>query len=244
VLVGITALHVAAVAVALLVKGPVADSSDETAAIEVVLFRESELEKPPEVSVQLPQFTPPQLVIPVVNIEVPETAAPTITVVAVPEAAPTPSPSPIAVAGDLNTPVAISNAEWVRKPRPVYPAAAKKARAQGVVEVRALVDINGHALKASVHRSSGFAALDKAACESVLASLFRPYLHNGVPRSVDVIVPVTFALAGKGGESAPVRARHREPALQIDVRGEDHYAMSGHAEELRSLGAAALHVSK
>jgi protein TonB len=206
VLVGISVLHVAAVAVAVLVKGPVADASPEVRAIEVVVFREPEQERPPEIAVQQPEFAPPQIVIPIVNIELPPPPAPTISVVATPEPALAPPPLPTAVAGDVNTPVAISNAEWVRKPSPVYPAAAKKARAQGVVEVRALVDINGHALKASVHRSSGFTALDKAACESVLASLFRPYLHNGVPRSIDVIVPVTFALAGRGGDSERARA--------------------------------------
>jgi periplasmic protein TonB len=223
----------------------VADASPVAHALEVVLFRELEQERPPDISVQLPEFTPPQIVIPIVNIELPAAPPPTITVVAVPQPAAVPPPSPASVAdGDTNTPVAISNAEWVRKPSPVYPAAAKKARAQGVVLVRALVDTSGHALKALVHRSSGFAALDKAACESVLASLFRPYLHNGVPRSVDVIVPVTFALSGRGGDVVPVRASHREQALQIDVRGEDHHAMRGHAEELGSLGAAALHVGK
>jgi periplasmic protein TonB len=206
VLVGISVAHVAALAVALLVKGPVADVSPKSQAIEVVLLIEPEQAKPPKISMQMPEFTPPQIVIPIVNIELPPPPAPTISVVAIPEPALTPPPLPTAVAGDVNTPVAISNAEWVRKPSPIYPAAAKKARAQGVVEVRALVDINGHALKASVHRSSGFAALDKAACESVLASLFRPYLHNGVPRSVDVIVPVTFALAGRGGDSVATRA--------------------------------------
>jgi periplasmic protein TonB len=206
VLAGITVLHVAAVALAVMVKGPVADARSETSAIEVVLFNEPEQEKPPEISVQLPEFTPLQIVMPIVNIELPASPPPAITVVAVAQPTPIPPPSPTSLSdGDTNSPVAISNAEWVRKPNPVYPAAAKKARAQGVVEVRALVDVSGHALKASVHRSSGFAALDKAACESVLASLFRPYLHNGAPRSVDVIVPVTFALAGRGGDSAAAR---------------------------------------
>jgi TonB family protein len=112
-----------------------------------------------------------------------------------------------------------------------------------VVLVRALVDVSGHALKVSVHRSSGFGALDRAACDSVLASLFRPYRHNGVPRSVDVIVPITFALAGRGSDRGPNRGRDRDD-LELDVRGEDHHAMRGHAEELGSLGAAALHVGK
>ena len=122
----------------------------------------------------------------------------------------------------------------MRMPSPVYPAAAKQARAQGVVYVRALVDGSGHAQQAQVHRSSGFAALDRAACDSVLAALFRPYLHNGVPRSVDVIVPITFALTMRGGGRA----------LKLDVRGENHHAMRGHPEELGRLGTAALHVGE
>jgi TonB family protein len=115
-----------------------------------------------------------------------------------------------------------------------------------VVQVRALVDVNGHAREARVYRSSGFAALDRAACESVLAALFRPYLHNGVPRSVNVIVPVTFALATRGaGDRGPPRDRDRDKAdLQLDVGGQDHHAMRGHAEELGSLGTAALHVGE
>jgi TonB family protein len=127
-------------------------------------------------------------------------------------------------------------------PSPAYPAAAKKARAQGVVLVRALVDATGHAIKASVHRTSGFAALDRAACDSVLAALFRPYLHNGVPRSVDVIVPITFGLAGRGGRDK--RGREHGDHLQLDVGSQDHHAMRGHAEELGGLSTAALHVGE
>ena len=126
-----------------------------------------------------------------------------------------------------------------------------QARAQGVVQVRALVDETGHAREARVHRSSGFAALDRAACDSVLAALFRPYLHNGVPRSVDVIVPVTFALKQRGGgrgreppPGGPGPGHDRHEVLELDVRGEDHHAVRGHPEELGSLGAAALHVGE
>jgi protein TonB len=110
-----------------------------------------------------------------------------------------------AAGGDAATPVTISEASWVHAPSPVYPPAARKARAQGVVLVRALVDVAGQAGEARVHRSSGFAALDRAACESVLAARFKPYVMNGVPRSVDVIVPITFALNKHGGDG---RAHH------------------------------------
>jgi len=167
----------------------------------------------------------------VVNIDIPTPPA-AITVVAVATPAP-PAPPPVP-AGDADSPVAISEAAWVRMPSPVYPAAAKQARAQGVVYVRALVDVSGHAQKAQVHRSSGFATLDRAACDSVLAALFRPYLHNGVPRSVDVIVPITFALTTRGSGRA----------LKLDIRGENHHAMRGHPEELGRLGTASLHVGE
>jgi protein TonB len=248
--VGIIVLHVGALAVALTMKGPQAEVEQQAPPIEVVMLLEPERPRPPDAPVKPPEVTVPQIVIPVVNIDQP--APPTaITVVAVATPAP-PEPPPVP-AGDGDSPVAISQADWVRMPSPVYPAAAKQARAQGVVYVRALVDVTGHAQKALVHRSSGFATLDRAACDSVLAALFRPYLHNGVPRSVDVIVPITFALTMRGGDRGPPRgAPHGPPGgpdrdradLELDIRGKDHHAMRGHPEELGRLGAAPLHVGE
>ena len=43
----------------------------------------------------------------------------------------------------------------------------------------------------------GFALALSRSCDSVLAALFKPYLHDVVPRSVDVIVPVTFASSSR-----------------------------------------------
>jgi protein TonB len=231
-LAGIIVLHGGALAVALTMQGPQADVEPQAPPIEVVLLREPERPRPPDAPVKPPEVTVPQVIIPVVNIDPPPPAPAAIAVVAV--AAPAPPVPPPVAAGDADSPVAISQADWVRMPAPVYPAAARQARAQGVVYVRALVDVSGHAQKAQVHRSSGFAALDRAACDSVLAALFRPYLHNGVPRSVDVIVPITFALTMRSGGRA----------LKLDVRRENHHAMRGHPEEFSRLGAAALHVGE
>jgi protein TonB len=199
VLVGIIVLHVAAVAEALAMKGPVADVEVEAAPIEAMLLQEPRLARPPDTRVQPPEIVVPQMVVPIVNIELPDPPAPMISVVEVarpaPDSAPAPAMAPVstpASAGDADTPVAVSMADWVRMPSPVYPPAARQARAQGVVIVLALVDVTGHAVSAVVHRSSGFAALDRAACESVRAALFRPYQHNGVPRSKNVTVPITF----------------------------------------------------
>jgi protein TonB len=239
VLVGIIVLHAGAMALALTMKGPQPDVLVGPPPFQVLLTVEPERSRPPDIPVQVPEITPPQVIVPIVDIVLPPPAPTAITVMAAAtpavEPAPAPEPAPVSE-GNADEPIAIAEPQWIRKPVPVYPKAAKQARAQGVVHVRALVDISGHAREARVHRSSGFAALDRAACEAVLAALFRPYLHNGVPRSVDVIVPVTFALATRGG---PDRR-----ALQLDVGGEDHHAMRGHAEELGSLGAAALHVGE
>lgn len=215
-LVGIIVLHVGALAMAMTMKGPQADVEPQAPPIEVVMLREPERAPPPAVPIK-PEVTLPQIIIPVVNIDLPAPPPTAITMVAVEKPAP-PAPPPV-VAGDSDAPVSISQADWVRMPSPVYPAAAKQARAQGVVYVRALVDGSGHAQKAQVHRSSGFATLDRAACDSVLAALFRPYLHNGVPRSVDVIVPITFALTmrGGGGRRSPQGRPHGPERARDDL---------------------------
>jgi protein TonB len=249
VLVGIVVLHMGAMALALTMKGPRPEVQPLAPPIQVMLTMEPGRSRPPDNPVQVQEITLPQVIVPSVDIELPVPAPTAITVMAVAtpvmESAPVPAPLPVS---DSNpeSPIAISEARWVRKPNPAYPKAASQARAQGVVQVRALVDITGHAREARVHISSGFAALDRAACEAVMAALFRPYLHNGVPRSVDVIVPITFALANRGGgDRGRPRGRDRDQdELELDVRGEDHHAMRGHAEEFGSLGTAALHVGE
>lgn len=241
VLAGIIVLHVGAIAVALTAKGPQPEAIPQSPPMQVMLMNEAERPPAPDVPVVVQEVSPVQLVVPVVNIDLPAPAPQAITVVAAAPPA-TPPPAPVSV-GEADGPITIAQAEWVRMPIPVYPRAAKQARAQGVVQVRALVDASGKAREARVHRSSGYAALDRAACESVLAALFRPYLHNGVPRSVDVIVPVTFALAQHGGDRGPPRGRDKA-GLELDVRREDHHTMRGHPEELGRLGAAALHVGE
>jgi TonB family protein len=247
-LVGIIALHAGAAALAYFIKGPRADVVTVSPPMQVMMIDAPESAPAPDLAVPQPEVTPAQLVMPLINIDMPVTPSTAITAVV---AAPPPSPPPAARVAepDTSTPITIAEAAWVRMPSPVYPRAAMQAKAQGVVHVRALVDEKGQAREARVHRSSGFTALDRAACESVLAALFRPYLHNGVARSVDVIVPVTFALKQRGGggpgRRPPVGPGNDRPAdLELDVRREDHHAVSGHPEELGSLGTTALHVGE
>ncbi|WP_267225593.1 energy transducer TonB [Dyella silvae] len=75
-----------------------------------------------------------------------------------------------------------------------YPASAVSAGEQGTVLVKAKVDINGRAIDATVHKSSGHSDLDEAALQSVSRWSFSPGMTDGKPQERWVLVPVTFQL--------------------------------------------------
>jgi protein TonB len=79
-------------------------------------------------------------------------------------------------------------------PAPRYPQASRRAREEGEVLVRVLIDIDGRPSEVRILRSSGHARLDDAAIEAVRAALFRPYVAEGRARAAYVRVPVEFAL--------------------------------------------------
>jgi len=233
-LAGIVVLHVAAVAVALSMKGPRADAVADAEPIVVMLTSESHPVAAPEMKVKLQEVQLPVAVAPDVQINVPVESTRAITVALAPPA----PPAPAADAGEGDGPVAVTRPDYLRMPSPVYPVAAKRARAQGVVHVRALVDVEGLPRDVRVERTSGFPALDKAACEAVLGAQFKPYRRNNIARAMLVIVPVEFSLKVR---TAANRGRGDERDSELDVRGEHHHAMGRHAEELGSLSAASLH---
>jgi protein TonB len=186
----ILVLHVLVVAVAMLMKGPRPDAEERAVPIEVMMLTDSR-PAAPTLKVKMEEMLP-QSVMPAVQIDLPlEPSAATITVAAAPAPAP---PSPAESTGD-DGPVSISAPDYVQMPNPIYPPAAKRARAQGIVHVQALVDVEGRAQQVEVARSSGFAALDRAACDAVLRAVFKPYRRNNVARSMRVIVPIEFSLA-------------------------------------------------
>ena len=236
VVVAIVALHVTAIAVGLAMKGPVADRETDASPILVSLLTENHTVESPQMRVRMEEVLP-AAVAPVVRIDIQMEPATTITLAS---RAPVPvsaAASPPTETGDA--PVSVSQPDYLRRPRAAYPPAAKRARAQGLVHVRALVDTDGHAREVSVARSSGFELLDRAACDAVMQAEFMPYRHNNVPRSMVVIVPIEFSLTPR-----QVADRGRRGNSELDVRGEHHHAMGRHAEELGSLGAAALHVGE
>lgn len=237
-MVGIVALHVVALAVGMAIKAPQPDGEAEAPPILVSLVAESHQVERPPVKLRMEEIVP-AAVTPVVQIDLAPEPTMAITLAAKPPA-PAPAPSaPVVDAGD--SPVSVSQPDYLRMPRVVYPAAAKRARAQGMVHVRALVDTDGRAREVTVARSSGFELLDRAACDAVLQALFMPYRQNNVPRSMVVIVPIDFSLTTR---TVADRGGRRDRDSELDVRGEHHHAVSRHTEELRGLGAASLHVGE
>lgn len=231
-LAGIVAMHVGAVGLVFLVKGPLADDAVVTIPIEMSMVAESPPEAAPQLKMKLEDLPIPVAIIPDISISVPVDST-AITMASKPPAPAAPPPSE---AGKQDGPVSVSQPDYLRLPSPVYPAAAKRARAQGVVYVRALVDEEGMPRDVRVERSSGVASLDKAACDAVLGALFKPYRRNNVARAMVVIVPVEFALKIRTASHG-----RRSDSSELDVRSKDHDAMRGHPEELGSLSAASLH---
>jgi len=198
-MVSIAGLHVLALAAGWAMKGPQSDSPMAVSPIRVELISQPRrLEAQPQIKVNLEDPVLPAPVAPLVQITLPDEP---------PVAAITVSPPPristlVPVPGvGADSPVTVSEPDYLQMPQPVYPVAARRARAQGLVQVRALVDEEGHAREATVARSSGFELLDRAACEAVRRALFKPYRLNNVARSMIVIVPVEFSLKPGGVDS-------------------------------------------
>jgi periplasmic protein TonB len=97
----------------------------------------------------------------------------------------------------VQQPVEVSRVEYLRPPVPRYPPVARRAQHEGVVQLRVLVGEDGRSREMELIRSSGHPLLDDAARQCVGEALFRPYLLNGVPRAVLVVVPIEFTLRRK-----------------------------------------------
>ena len=78
--------------------------------------------------------------------------------------------------------------------RPAYPPTSVRAREQGRVVLRVLVDIDGTPKTVEVERSSGHARLDAAARDAVRRSRFHPVTRGGVAVAAWGRVPIEFRL--------------------------------------------------
>ncbi|RPH46950.1 MAG: energy transducer TonB [Burkholderiales bacterium] len=75
-----------------------------------------------------------------------------------------------------------------------YPIAARRAREEGRVHVRVLVDASGLPAQTLVVQSSGHPRLDASALAAAQSTRFRPHTENGVALPFWVVMPLIFEL--------------------------------------------------
>jgi protein TonB len=83
---------------------------------------------------------------------------------------------------------------YFSNPEPEYPSLSRRLREQGLVRLRVHVTEGGRAGEVTLHTSSGFDRLDRAALEAVKRWRFRPARRAGTPVASWVVVPVRFEL--------------------------------------------------
>jgi len=79
-------------------------------------------------------------------------------------------------------------------PEPQYPNQARRGGIEGLVIVKALVEINGHVMWVEILRSSGSNLLDNAALGAAKKATFSPAMLDGSPVRVWVSIPYNFRL--------------------------------------------------
>jgi protein TonB len=94
--------------------------------------------------------------------------------------------------GRTSPPEALDGA---RNRRPNYPEASRRRGEQGVVRVELFVDPAGRVADVRMIESSGFAALDAAAMETLRDWRFRPAERAGLPVMGSITTAVHFRLA-------------------------------------------------
>lgn len=87
----------------------------------------------------------------------------------------------------------VQGAMIVTKVPPIYPAAAKAARVQGVVHLSATIGPDGTVQELSV--LSGPAELTQAALDAVKQWVYKPTLLNGNPVQVETSIDINFTLS-------------------------------------------------
>lgn len=79
-------------------------------------------------------------------------------------------------------------------PQPRYPIESRRNREQGLVVLRAVIDVNGDIEKVQIAQSSGYGALDRAAGHALQRARCAPYIDNGQRIAVAARLPVAFNL--------------------------------------------------
>jgi protein TonB len=87
-----------------------------------------------------------------------------------------------------------SAVRYLSEPPQVYPRASRDLGETGVVQLKVLVDEEGHPKDVQVTKSSGFPRLDRQAVLNMKAARFQPHVEGGVPRAVWVPAEIVFNL--------------------------------------------------
>ncbi len=88
----------------------------------------------------------------------------------------------------------LAEANLLRRVHPIYPAIARQAGVQGIVELRAIISKTG--IIENLVVVSGHPMLSAAAIEAVKQWRYRPYLLNNEPVEVETEITVNFLLSG------------------------------------------------
>jgi protein TonB len=82
----------------------------------------------------------------------------------------------------------------IHSPFPAYPPELLARRIQATVVLRVKIAADGSVADATVHRTSGYAAMDQAAIAGVKSWKFKPAIKNGQPVETVVRKPFTFEI--------------------------------------------------
>ncbi|AFL87216.1 TonB family protein [Terriglobus roseus DSM 18391] len=140
-----------------------------------------------------------------------------------------PAPPPVPGQG-ANKPAKIEGGimagQVLTKVQPKYPQSAKDAHISGAVVLRALIDETGKIQQLQLV-SSPDRALTESAMDAVRQWVYRPYLLNGNPTSVETNITVTFSFEGAelirpGGamseQDRPVLLTQVDPEFPAEAR--------------------------
>lgn len=121
----------------------------------------------------------------------PQPPAPAVLAPVAPAPAPPAPPAPARLVE-----ITQGETEYIRPPRPVYPALSKRSGEAGVVIIAVYYSSSGHAKRAEVFKSSGFERLDRAARDAVMASQVTPFRRAGVNEDTQFLLkaPINFVL--------------------------------------------------
>jgi protein TonB len=87
-----------------------------------------------------------------------------------------------------------SDADYLRNPKPHYPALSRRLGEQGLVVHSVLIGVDGAAVSARLVKSSGFERLDQAAYQATMRWRYTPGKRNGVPEAMTFNVPINWVL--------------------------------------------------